>query len=325
MKNLTDSSFIDLHSSVVLAVDDQPINLEILKCCLEDSYQVVCATTGEEALSSARLLNPDVILLDVMLDGISGLDVCRELKEDPALADIPVIFVTSNESIADESNCWEAGGNDYIRKPIRTETLRHRVKTHLTVKLQQDKLRKASYIDPLTGLHNYNYLLDQLANYYNNQQVVDFDFTLLLIKIDNYDDIKNSLSTDQLKLIQKKLGHAICGQIMGNGDITSKLYENQYALVCHNISPESATEAANRINDRLTSLVINYLNSLSIAIVKPKICIGLVKSTHKGIHNAEELVNLAESACQHAVQSNTTYYYLSDDSVDNSNGDSNDW
>jgi putative two-component system response regulator len=148
----------------ILAVDDEPANLQLLRQILQDRYGLLYAKDGARALQLARQERPDLILLDVMMPGMTGYEVCRELKRDAATAAIPVIFVTALADPDDELRGFEAGAVDYISKPVSPPIVRARVRTHLSL-VRTDELREtrlqivqrlglaAEYKDNETGLH----------------------------------------------------------------------------------------------------------------------------------------------------------------------------
>src|SRR5690606_23042444 len=115
----------------LLLVDDEATNLHVLKQILQDSYRLLFAKDGARALALASQEAPDLILLDVMMRGLDGLEVCRRLRQDPVSREIPVIFVTALDGESDESKGFEAGCVDYISKPLRPAVVRARVRTHL--------------------------------------------------------------------------------------------------------------------------------------------------------------------------------------------------
>jgi putative two-component system response regulator len=148
----------------LLLVDDEPANLQVLRQVLQDNYRLLYARDGHKALELARTELPQLILLDVMMPGLSGLDVCRTLKAQQATAAIPVIFVTALSDALDEAEGFEAGAVDYIGKPISPATVRARVRTHLQLvraeELRATRLqivlclgRAAEYKDNETGWH----------------------------------------------------------------------------------------------------------------------------------------------------------------------------
>ncbi|MDP1612203.1 MAG: two-component system response regulator [Sulfuritalea sp.] len=135
--------------SRILIVDDVHENLHALMNILRDHYAISAATGGEKALELAqRPPQPDLILLDIVMPGMDGYEVCRRLKADPATRDIPVIFLTALTREEDEKRGLELGAEDYITKPISPPIVLARVRTHLHVKATADFLRdKADYLE----------------------------------------------------------------------------------------------------------------------------------------------------------------------------------
>jgi len=126
----------------ILVVDDTPDNLAVLSSLLKDEYRVKVASSGEKALKVAAAANPpDLILLDIMMPGLDGYEVCQRLKLDPATRDIPVIFLTAKSDVDSERHGLELGAVDYISKPISPPIVLARVRTHLELKASSDFLR----------------------------------------------------------------------------------------------------------------------------------------------------------------------------------------
>ncbi|MGI2258838.1 HD-GYP domain-containing protein [Shewanella sp. GXUN23E] len=165
-----------MQKACVLVVDDTPANIDILVGILEETYQVRVAIDGPKALAQARRTPPDIILLDVMMPGMSGYEVCERLKQDPMTAHIPVIFVTALAEVTDEAHGFALGAVDYITKPVSAPLVQARVKTQLalydqkrlleqqvrerTAELERTRFeiirrlgRAAEYKDNETGLH----------------------------------------------------------------------------------------------------------------------------------------------------------------------------
>ena len=126
------SDSLKLKGSRILIVDDVPANLDVLCEALElGGYQVQVVQSGERALTVAAASAPDLILLDVMMQGLNGYEVCRKLKADATTTDIPVVFLTAHDEAEDIAEGFQAGGVDYIAKPFRTEEVLVRVENHL--------------------------------------------------------------------------------------------------------------------------------------------------------------------------------------------------
>ncbi len=126
----------------ILVVDDTPDSLALMSNLLKDYYNVKVANSGEKALKiAASDVPPNLILLDIMMSGMDGYEVCQQLKLDPGTMNIPVIFLTSKVEVADEQKGLELGAVDYITKPISPPIVLARVKTHLALKAMADLLR----------------------------------------------------------------------------------------------------------------------------------------------------------------------------------------
>jgi putative two-component system response regulator len=132
---------LDGSKPVLLVVDDTPFNIDVLRGVLSAQYTLKVATNGEKALYlAAAQPQPELVLLDVMMPGMDGHEVCRRLKADEATRHIPVIFVTSMSEVDDEKKGFEAGAVDYITKPVRPPLVQARVSTHLKLAAQERHL-----------------------------------------------------------------------------------------------------------------------------------------------------------------------------------------
>ncbi|CAG35613.1 response regulator [Desulfotalea psychrophila] len=148
----------------ILLVDDEPNNLKLLREILGGVYDLKFATNGKNALLAAEKHQPHLILLDVMMPGMDGYEVCRRLKADPLTAKIPVIFATARTKVEDEKHGFDVGGVDYLTKPLSAPIVLRRVATHLSlVRVDElDSLARAAirmlgeaghYNDTDTGEH----------------------------------------------------------------------------------------------------------------------------------------------------------------------------
>lgn len=127
---------------IVLAVDDTPRNLDVIEAALaREPWDLQCATSGPEALRLVEALGPDVILLDVMMPGMDGIEVCRQLKGSPRTRMIPVVLVTALDSPEDRVRGLDAGADDFVTKPFHPSELRARVRAHLRVRALQRRLQ----------------------------------------------------------------------------------------------------------------------------------------------------------------------------------------
>jgi diguanylate cyclase (GGDEF)-like protein len=141
-------------ADTLLVVDDSKTLCRLLGNLLCPRYRVLTAENGEDGFNLAMKCRPDLILLDVMMPDMDGFAVCRRLKGDSRTREIPVLFLTALGGEADEMRALEAGGIDFILKPISPPVLAARVRNQLELKHQQDRLRNLSLLDGLTGIAN---------------------------------------------------------------------------------------------------------------------------------------------------------------------------
>ena len=146
----------------VLIVDDEPMSRLLLESILESVFHCTVVESGKDAISNCEECLPDLVLLDMNMPDINGLEVCATLKASPTTSQIPVIFVTSTMDIESENACWEVGASDFVMKPVNASTLTHRVKTHLQNKLRTEFLEMMTFHDQLTGLYNRMYLTKEI-------------------------------------------------------------------------------------------------------------------------------------------------------------------
>ncbi|GAK51568.1 response regulator receiver protein [Candidatus Moduliflexus flocculans] len=220
--------------ATILAIDDTEVNLELITAILNDEHQVLRASDGERGLVLARSMTPDLILLDVMMPGMSGYDVCAELKKHPETAMIPVIFITALSSEMNESRGFELGAVDYITKPFKPVIVKNRVRTHLELKRHRDHLEElvrertrelvltqevvfeslatlAEYRDPETGGHIHRtqryirVLAEKLRRNYRFQAYLDDTTIDLLFKSAPLHDIGKVGVPDRILLKPGKL------------------------------------------------------------------------------------------------------------------------
>jgi PleD family two-component response regulator len=124
----------------VLIVDDDPINIELLEGYLSKDYDILKAYDGNEALIIVEATPPDIILLDLIMPGINGYQVCKKLKDDPKNNHIPIVIVTSLHETEDRNKAIEVGADDFITKPFDIIELTVRVKSLLRTKLYYDTM-----------------------------------------------------------------------------------------------------------------------------------------------------------------------------------------
>jgi sigma-B regulation protein RsbU (phosphoserine phosphatase) len=133
----------DLSESRILIVDDVKTNIDILVQALRDEYKLSVALDGSAALRSVEKSVPDLVLLDIVMPGLDGYEVCRQLRANEATREVPVMFLSSLEDVTDKTRGFEAGGNDYLTKPFEILEVKARVRSLLKAKAYADAVREA--------------------------------------------------------------------------------------------------------------------------------------------------------------------------------------
>jgi len=139
----------DLSESRILIVDDTKINIDILVEALRDEYKLSVALDGAAALRSVEKRQPDLVLLDIVMPGINGYEVCRQLRAQESTRELPIMFLSSLEDVRDKTRGFEVGGNDYLTKPFEVLEVKARVRSLLKAKAYADAVREAMARDLL--------------------------------------------------------------------------------------------------------------------------------------------------------------------------------
>jgi diguanylate cyclase (GGDEF)-like protein len=160
----------------ILIVDDRVENLQILLSLLKQDYRVISAKSGFKAIDKAQNLQPDLILLDILMPEMDGYEVCRRLKNDETTSGIPVIFITTRGEVSDETKGFELGAVDYIIKPISPPIVKARVATHLKLQEQMLELKRlysmALDANPMTGLPGNNSIANRIKKALEKNEAV---------------------------------------------------------------------------------------------------------------------------------------------------------
>ncbi len=137
----------ELSESRVLVVDDVKANVDLLVEALRDDYKISVALNGEAALRSIEKTQPDLVLLDIVMPGMDGYEVCRRLRADTKTHDLPVMFLSSLEDVHDKTQGFEAGGNDYLTKPFEILEVKARARSVLKAKAYSDDIKKRMAVE----------------------------------------------------------------------------------------------------------------------------------------------------------------------------------
>ena len=245
----------------VLLVDDDLGNCLIL----EDCPQTICTPqsvhSGEEAISMCFNSPPDLVLLDLELHGISGLEVCRQLKSSYVTQNIPVIFITSHQEQEHLDNCWQAGCVDFVSKPLNHKTLLNRVKVHLELKYKTDALRQQTYTDALTGHFNRFYLNNFLPTSVSHCSRHAQPISTLMMDVDwfkQYNDTYGHVAGDACL---QQVSEAIRNWVRRPIDIACRYGGEEFLCVLPDTDNKGVTHIASNILSEIQALQIAHCAS----------------------------------------------------------------
>ncbi|PZU09931.1 MAG: diguanylate cyclase response regulator [Sphingobium sp.] len=250
-----------MGKATILIVDDEISNIEIMNAVLEDDYEVCFATSGRQALDVARTAQPDLILLDVLMPGIDGFEVCRLLKADPLLVDIPVIFTTGLGDTEDEMRGLALGAIDYVTKPVQPAILRARVSNHVELKQLRDKLATMAVTDALTGLSNRRHLersLDvETARLSRNGDWL----SVIMLDIDFFKQFNDTYGHPAGDRCIMMVAAALARAVKRATDLPARYGGEEFACVLPGTDPEGANLVAQEIGLQIQSLNIPHEGS----------------------------------------------------------------
>jgi len=202
-------------NQTIMIVDDEPINIKALEYVLGEEHNLVYATSGEMALEMAQSdPQPDLILMDIVMPGLDGFEVCDLLKKNEKTRNIPVVFLTAKWETSEEAKGLELGAVDYIRKPFSPPIIRARIRNHLELKKNRDLLENLSTLDGLTNIPNRRRFDEIFVHEWSRAVRKNSPLSLLFIDIDhfkNYNDFYGHLAGDDClkavaRILQSSLG-----------------------------------------------------------------------------------------------------------------------
>lgn len=282
----------------LLVVDDQPDNIQQLVQAFAGDYQVFMATSGEQALAVCHSNPPDLVLLDVLMPGMDGFAVCRQLQAQEATAHIPIILVTARPDAGQETHGLGLGAVDFISKPVNPAVVRARVHTHLTLKFQSDLLKKLVLLDGLSGVFNRRYFDQQLTTEWARAARSGLSLSLVLLDVDHFAAYNerhgHQAGDDCLRLIAVTLKSVL----RRPADVVARFGGEEFACLLPDTSHEDALALAQEMERRVRQLGLPQGGTQGGGLVSVSVGLGTRVSPHSG--QASDLLDLASAQLQHA-------------------------
>lgn len=235
----------------LLIVDDQPANIRVMAEALRDDYELFFATSGERALEIVAAGGIELVLLDVVMPGLDGFEVCRRMKADEATSLIPVFFVTAREEVGDEARGFDLGAVDYITKPIQPPIVRARVRTHIELKRTRDLLESLASIDAVTTIANRRRFDSSIDTEWKRCARSQSPLTVAIADVDFFKSFNDTYGHTRGDECLRSVALAIRSIARRPGDLAARYGGEEFALVL----PETDGEAARTIMDSMLEAV----------------------------------------------------------------------
>ncbi len=277
----------------LLVVDDQPANIQALYQVFSADHQVLMATSGEQAVKIATAKLPDLVLLDIVMPGMDGHQVCHHLKADPATRDIPVIFVTAHDNEAAETLGLELGAVDFIRKPINPKVVRARVKTHLTLKAQSDLLREWVYMDGLTGVRNRRYFDERLASEWARAVRNTTALSIVLLDVDFFKRFNDHYGHQAGDDCLRRVAGALRQALKRPADVLARYGGEEFVCLLPETPLDGAMAVARQLGDAVAALAVAHADSAAAPVVTASL--GVCSKPPQASGSAAALLRAADA------------------------------
>ena len=282
----------------ILVIDDEKINLNILIGLLGDRYEVVVALNAKKALEILDKKDVNLILLDIVMPGIDGFEVCSILKKQAHTQDIPVIFITveSDEKTIEEA--YGIGGIDFITKPFKPKELLAKVKRELRLQEMQKELQLLASTDPMTKLYNRRYFTNASAHIFDLAKRDKRALSMIMLDIDNF------------KLVNDTYGHKTGDDVIVNlanilhtqqrkSDIICRFGGEEFLILLPNTTSKNAEIIAEkiRVSVEKSSIYLNEKKSIHYTV-----SLGVSEVGTQNEKNIEEAIKRADKALYNAKE-----------------------
>ena len=285
--------------ATILVIDDSKLIVHVAKKLLSKrGHNVLLAEDGETGLEIAGLQKPDLILLDLILPGIDGYQVCQQIKGDGKTKDIPVIMLTSKAEQADKVKGLELGASDYVTKPFDEGELIARVQTHLRIKELYESLQEKNRLllemanrDGLTGLYNHRFFQETLSKDFPRAIRYKESLSYMMFDIDHFKKFNDTYGHQTGDVVLKTLGSLIT-ELIRESDLAARYGGEEFSVILYHTVKEDAFIIAERIR----KAVEEYAFKSDDLVLNVTISIGVVSHDHPDVRDAKTLIECADKA-----------------------------
>ncbi|WP_164469856.1 GGDEF domain-containing response regulator [Aliarcobacter cryaerophilus] len=250
---------MEFKKPTILVVDDMTTTLLLIHDLLKDTYEVKIAKSGTKALEILESPNDiDLILLDIEMPDINGYDVCRKIKNNETIKNIPIIFITGRTSQEDEEYGLNLGAIDYITKPFNKAIVKLRIKNYLDLKIKNDMLEKLSMYDGLTNIRNRRFFDETFEKTFNEIKRDKKSLAVLMIDIDFFKPYNDNYGHGQGDETLRKVAKALEKTIKRASDFVARYGGEEFVILLKDINKDGVEAVANNLLNAVRELKITH-------------------------------------------------------------------
>jgi len=284
-----------IDTTEILIVDDDQSVILALHQVLATLGRVRFAGSGQQALAMVDIHKPSLILMDVELPDINGLEVCRQLKNCPSTADIPVLFITSRAEPSFQEQVFDVGAADFISKPLNPRVVAARSKTHLAYQQALQKLDQQAHTDWLTNIPNRRGLDEQLVKELAQANRKQQSLSLLMIDLDEFKKYNDHFGHQAGDECLKQVAQAIAATCRRPMDYVARFGGEEFAAILPNTDLTGAIAFAEQLRQQLLALQLDHAPSSKMPYLTVSIGVACTDTSDKEL-TSEDLLKRADTA-----------------------------
>ena len=292
----------------VLGVDGAPSNVRAIAQELRHYYDVLVATSGENALALLqKSRKPDLILLDIVMPGMDGYEVCRRIKKDRTIAEIPVIFISAKDSVDDQQFGFSLGAVDYVTKPLEMPLVLMRIAVHIRLKRKSERLEQLALIDSLTDIANRRALDELFHKECRRAAREKISLAIIMIDIDHFkefnDHYGHSAGDDCIRSVAQTLDTSL----RRPGDVVARYGGEEFCVLLPDCTAKGAFLVAENLRESILALELPHESSetaqyvtISLGMSARPILVNDISHRHI-LHEADQALYAAKARGRNRV------------------------
>lgn len=285
----------DTKQPRILIVDDDPGTIRLLAQILKDVGKVYFTTKAVDAVSLAISIQPDIVLLDVEMPDLNGMEVCEQIISQPLLRDIPILFVTSHNDVDLEARALTVGAIDFIHKPPTPVLVKARVRNYLSLKQQTDRLKMLSMVDGLTGIANRRAFDLSLAEEWRRAIRGRQSLSLIMFDVDHFKRFNDEYGHQSGDDCLRSVATTIEENVKRPGELAARYGGEEFVVLLPTCSLEQAVSLAEIVRKSVELLEIPHSTSSTCSLV----------SVSCGVANISPLNQLSKEVTKSSPNENT--------------------